>query len=194
MNKKWCVYIHIAPNEKVYIGITKQNPIKRWRNGKGYPANPYFTNAINKYGWNNIKHEILFSGLTKEQACKKEIELIKKYNSTNRKYGYNQSTGGDCGFSGTQRKMGLKQKEELRQRMIGNKIMVGKHLKEEAKLKISLKNGKRVSQFDKNGNFIKDYISTNKARIETNITHIDDCCRGKRKTAGGFVWKYRKEY
>ena len=52
--------MHICPNKKVYIGITSKNVNTRWQNGKGYPNNPYFTNAILKYGWDNIQHIILF--------------------------------------------------------------------------------------------------------------------------------------
>lgn len=43
------VYMHIAPNNKKYIGITKQKPIKRWLYGKGYQKQGYFYNAILKY-------------------------------------------------------------------------------------------------------------------------------------------------
>ena len=42
--------MHIFPNNKKYIGITKQTPEKRWENGKGYKHNNYIQNAINKYG------------------------------------------------------------------------------------------------------------------------------------------------
>lgn len=54
-----------------------------------------FFNAINKYGWDNIKHEVLFENLTKEQAEQKEIELIAIYKSNNKKYGYNIENGGN---------------------------------------------------------------------------------------------------
>ncbi len=69
---EYCVYKHTSPNGKVYIGITRQNPIKRWMNGKGYAHNTHFYNAILKYGWSNFRHEILFTGLTREDACQKE--------------------------------------------------------------------------------------------------------------------------
>ena len=59
MGNNWTVYMHITPNNKKYIGITSQIPNKRWRNGKGYKK-CLFLNAIKKYGWGNIKHEILF--------------------------------------------------------------------------------------------------------------------------------------
>lgn len=93
--ESYFVYKHTAPNGKVYIGITRQNPEKRWSKGLGYNRYGIFHNAIKKYGWENIKHEILFFGLTKEEAKKKEIELIAQYKSTEREYGYNMSPGGD---------------------------------------------------------------------------------------------------
>ena len=33
------VYKHTFPNNKVYIGITKQKPIRRWKNGTNYKKN-----------------------------------------------------------------------------------------------------------------------------------------------------------
>ena len=97
------VYKHTFPNSKVYIGITKQNPEKRWRNGFGYTHNLFLKNAIQKYGWENIKHEILFDKLTEEEAYQKEIELIAYYKSNQREYGYNLSTGGECGSKGVKK-------------------------------------------------------------------------------------------
>lgn len=95
MDTNWTVYMHITPNNKRYIGITSQIPSKRWRNGKGYKK-CLFLNAIKKYGWNNIKHEILFDNLTKEEAEQKEIELIAFYKSNQREFGYNIENGGNC--------------------------------------------------------------------------------------------------
>ena len=77
--KEYIVYKHTSPDNKVYIGITRMNLKKRWANGKGYPHNKHFTGAINKYGWNNFKHEILFENLTKHEASDKERELIKDF-------------------------------------------------------------------------------------------------------------------
>lgn len=96
--KNFVVYKHTSPNGKVYIGITKQNPLYRWDNGMGYSGQPKFFRAIVKYGWDNIKHEILFTDLTEEEACAKEKELIQFYDSA--KSGYNASTGGKCTHEG----------------------------------------------------------------------------------------------
>ena len=95
--RKYLIYKHIAPNGKVYIGITRQDVEKRWQNGNGYISQKKFWNAIQKYGWENITHEILETGLTEKEACEREIHYIKEYDSINPKFGYNISKGGRTG-------------------------------------------------------------------------------------------------
>lgn len=94
MITQYSIYMHKTPNNKVYIGLTSMEPRRRWLNGKGYRNQTLFFRAINKYGWENIEHLILFEGLNKEEAEKLEIELIGQYQSTNPKYGYNIQNGG----------------------------------------------------------------------------------------------------
>ena len=91
----YIVYKHTTPSGKVYIGITRQDVRKRWRNGKGYDLCTAFHRAILKYGWENITHEIIFAGLSKDEATTKEIELIDLYKSTDPSKGYNLTTGGE---------------------------------------------------------------------------------------------------
>ena len=119
-------------NGKIYIGITSQKPEDRWGSqGCNYKSSPHFYSAIQKYGWNNFEHNILFTGLTKEQACLKEQELIKKYNSMNREFGYNSTSGGDV-FT-----MNEETKQKISQAMIGNQNGLGHPCSEEKKEKIS---------------------------------------------------------
>lgn len=92
----YSVYKHTGPTGRIYIGITKQNPRARWQNGKGYVANARFMNAINKYGWDSFKHEIVASGLSKCEAEETEIELIAFYDSANPEFGYNIALGGSA--------------------------------------------------------------------------------------------------
>lgn len=97
----YTVYRHTAPNGKVYIGITSQKPEKRWRNGNGYKDNEHFHRAIRKYTWKNLKHEIICQApMSAAQAGAVEKSFIKLYDSTNPDKGYNNSTGGEYGFSG----------------------------------------------------------------------------------------------
>lgn len=133
IKRDYFVYKHTSPNGKCYIGITKQKPESRWgNNGCGYKHNIYFTNAIKKYGWDNIKHEVLFKGLTKEEAEQKEIELIALYRSNNRYYGYNIDNGGNCIC-----KTSDETRKKLSESHKGEKCYCyGKHFSEEHKRKI----------------------------------------------------------
>ena len=90
IKRRYVVYMHVVPNGKRYIGITKNNPTVRWNNGLGYMSNDEFYNDILEYNWNNIEHYILFSGLTKKEALLKENELIQQYDTTNADKGYNK--------------------------------------------------------------------------------------------------------
>ena len=204
------VYIHIFPNSKVYIGVTSQKPKRRWNNGQGYKNNQYMTNAIMKYGWDNVIHKILYTNLKKEEAEEIEIKLIKEYKADNKRYGYNIEYGG-CHNGKTS--------EITRKRIsAANK---GKHnsletefkkghitiITEEIKQKISEKNkGKHASvrtEFKKGHKPLNVrkvlciesdvvYDTIKKASEDTNVMacHISQVCNGKRKSAGKLHWKF----
>ena len=87
----YSVYCHTFPDGKKYIGITSQDPEKRWNRGKGYKGQKVY-NQIVEDGWDNIKHEILFNGLSKEEAEDQEFYLIRDLNTINN--GWNVDVGG----------------------------------------------------------------------------------------------------
>lgn len=91
-NRNFTVYYHVFPNGKKYVGITCLEVEKRWRNGNGYHGQPVY-NAIKKYGWDNIEHNIYLINLTHEEANKLEHQLIHDWDTLiiNGK-GYNVST------------------------------------------------------------------------------------------------------
>lgn len=205
----WIVYKHTFPNGKIYIGITSQKAYKRWKYGSGYTTS-LMKNAIRKYGWNSIIHEILFEDLTKEQAEQKEIELIAFYKSNDYEFGYNLASGGAVNS-------GYKHSPEFRKKISERQkgktgYRKGCHLTDEEKKHLSeLNKGKRLSQETKNkmsetrknGNVwnAKPVINldTNEifksqrmAGLKYNINYknINLVLKGKRKTAGGFHWAY----
>ena len=99
MEREYCVYAHIAPNGKRYVGITCCKPRnRRWQNGYGYNTQTLFYRAIKKYGWENFEHIILEDNLTAEEAGEKEKHYISLYKTDNRQYGYNAMEGGQVGF------------------------------------------------------------------------------------------------
>lgn len=62
-------------------------------------------------------------------------------------------------------------------------------------IRSALAQSKTVLQFDKNGNFIKDWPSINEAARITNMSAgaIVECCKGRTKFCGGFSWKYKEK-
>lgn len=128
---EYVVYVHIFPNGKRYVGISKD--VKhRFRNGKGYQHQKIMYSAIQKYGWKNVETAILFEHLTEDEAKQKEIETIALYRTTDRRYGYNQTFGGE-GANG--RVESEENKRRFGERM--SKLHKGVPLSEEHKKKIS---------------------------------------------------------
>lgn len=89
--ENYTIYKFTFSDGKTYIGQTSQPVEQRWKNGEGYKGQDVYV-PIALEGWDNIKKEILHTGLTAEQANQLERHYIKKYNST--KNGYNRSNGG----------------------------------------------------------------------------------------------------
>ena len=131
--KNYTVYMHINKiNNKKYIGITKTSVNKRWGcNGTGYRDNKQsvFYRAIQKYGWDNFEHKILYENLSQDEACNIEVKLIKEYKTQNKNFGYNVQPGGQLGNSG------ITFSEESKKKM--SEAHKGKKLTEEHKKKIS---------------------------------------------------------
>lgn len=78
--RKYSVYCHRnKTNGFEYIGMTGRKPEIRWSHKAfGYADCRNFMEAIKQYGWNGFEHIVLFDGLTKEEASKKETELIRE--------------------------------------------------------------------------------------------------------------------
>ena len=54
---------------------------------------------------------------------------------------------------------------------------------------------KPILQYSKYGEFIKEWPSALEVKRVLGIanSHIIDCCKGRRKSAGGFVWRYKEK-
>lgn len=162
LNKKWVVYKHTAPNGKIYIGITNQNPpTKRWSGGFGYETQIYFWRAIVKYGWINFTHEILYKDLTKKEAEDIETKLIKKYNTTDINYGYNIDAGGASHL----------QCKEVRNKIKESKT--GKKWSERQRVShldyIEHHVGRTVYKYDRNGTLITSFINVTLAAKDAGV-------------------------
>lgn len=201
----YSVYTHInKTNGKVYVGLTSMRPEERWRDGKGYHKGTHFRNAIDKYGWDNFEHKIIKENLTKDEASYWEQYYISFYNSLDRQYGYNMSSGGEHG--------GHSQTIETRKKIGKNGYhqgMKGKKHSDDAKMKMSKsRTGRKFSDESKDKlrkSAIKDrgrlFLCVELGRIFDNLDDAYDattchkgsivlCCQGKQKQSKGYHWKY----
>ncbi len=151
---KWAVYRHISPSGKVYIGITSRDPKLRWGHGCNY-NNCIFANAIKKYGWNNIVHQIMFTGLSEDRAKNLEISLIRHYKNLGISYNMTDGGSGIIGIPHTQKWL-----DAVR------KCWTGRHHTEETKRKISEAN--KGNQAAKGMHWSKESIAKRTATRKIN--------------------------
>lgn len=83
--KPYYIYIHTCPNYWTYVGMSQQ-PKQRWNKGEGYKNNNGFYKAIQEFGWNNIKHEIVAETYCKWIAQKIERTLITHFKNKERSF------------------------------------------------------------------------------------------------------------
>ena len=94
--KTYTLYYHTFPNGKMYFGQTCNDVEIRWgKNGYGYKKQPLMWNAIQKYGWDNIEHRIISTGLDKDEADFQEMFYISAYRTNEPEFGYNMTYGGE---------------------------------------------------------------------------------------------------
>lgn len=197
------VYRHrrLDTNEIFYIGVG----VRKSRAYDKKKRSQFWKNIVKKYGY---KVEIIVELESYEDALKLEIAYIAKYGRLD------LGTGTLCNMTdGGQGTLGIKNTPEqslaksLRQR--------GRKYSEETKLKMSLwQKGKKKSeshvkamseamlknptntspimQFDLEGNYLKTFKTIREAsrEIGKDLSGVSKVCKGGRKTAAGYIWKY----
>ena len=163
-------------NNKKYIGITSRNINIRFQEHCTHRQTLIY-DAVQKYGKENFKIEILENNIQKSDIDKRERYFIKFYN-TLVPNGYNLSTGG-----------------------ISNKDLNEETRKRLSEMNMGIKNPrckKYILQIDKDTKEILNRFGSAReaARFlgnESKNVSINYCLRGKTKTAYGYIWKYEDD-
>ena len=209
-------------NNKCYIGQSRDIEARWAKHLSAYKSSPDWElyRAFKKYGISAFKFEII-EECSIEELNEREIYWIAQYDSFNN--GYNMTLGGEAcngtndkvvyqyDLSGRFMKEYKSAHDAARENNIqftnickvcrGERKTAGgfgwSYTKAESIEPIKTKRlgDSAVLQFTKEGEFVAEYSSAKEARRQTGIndTTIGLVCKGKGKTAGGFVWKYKND-
>lgn len=189
-------------NGMQYVGQTDNfNRRERcWKCLKGEYANRYIDEDRNKYGLDNFNVVIIDHCETQEEAYELEQKFIKEL-GTKYPNGYNMGDGGkgsknkyisgDTRLRMSKAFKGRKLSEETRQKM--SKTRKGRRRSEEHIRNNSEAVKKPILQIDKKTNeIVVKWKSATDIEKELGYCNsaICHCCKGKQKTAYGYIWRY----
>jgi len=185
MNKIIGIYKITSPTGKMYIGQS-WNIKKRWGdyiclNCKNQPR---IYNSLLKHGVDQHKFQVLLEldeNITQDYLDYCEQFFMDYY----REEGYDLMNLKGAGSYGKD----TEETKRIKKLAAKNRKDFQKNLDILKELKY-----KSILQFDLENNFIKEYKSIQEASLENNInrSNIGSCCNGKRKTAGNYIWMFKK--
>lgn len=211
---EYYVYAHLNPQSKeiFYIGIGTGKRKNEFKSGR----NRHYMNYIRKNGFPII--DIIKENISKEEACKIEKQLIKKYGRKRIDENgilVNKSKGGEGGNYGIKQSLETRLKKS---KVMRGKIMHSSEQKEKWKIErtgrsnkwkenhIKSDKGRKkpkdfqgrgchpIEQYSQDGVFIKFFPSIKSVTNELGIksSNLWAHLSGKTKTAGGYTWKSKK--
>lgn len=203
-------YIYLIINNingRRYVGKTTQSIEKRWQEHildskrEKCETRPLYR-AIRKYGVENFSIEEI-EECNVNVLSEREQYWIQHYNTY--EDGYNATLGGDgkilLDYNEIIRTyLTMHNATEVARMLNCSKDSVYKILKlndipiiSSAEI-IKERNSKRIVQYDKSGNFIKEYSSSKEAERAMGNTqrHIVDVANGRRKSAYGYIWRWKE--
>lgn len=198
-------------NNKIYIGQSTLESFKdRYYKGQWWKRtkNTHLRSAFQKYGAPNFEIKILEKCNSLDELNSKEIEYIKKFNSTDPKNGYNFLKGGSRGRHSPRSKRAISDAKK------GQTPWLGKTHSEESKRKISeAKKGTKYSNEYKQNmakikgssefavffNGLEVWSGINKSQcardLKLNVQCISKCLNGKegRTQHKGYIFRSTHE-
>lgn len=197
---KYYIYRHIRldNNEIFYIGQGSKNERAKHYSKETFLYERAYSKRGRNYLWKSIVDitdyivEIMFESDDYDFIIEKEKEFIKLYGRKN----LNQGTLCNLTDGGYENGNYIFTEQQLRkysERMMGNKIMVGKKIPKEVTEKRIKTIQKPIIQYDLQGNIVKKWESVKHAEKEGfNSSNISRCCNGFLKTHRGYIWKFDK--
>lgn len=194
------IYKITSPSGRSYIGrsLNLKQRLNKYKN-LFCKDQTFIYNAILKYGWENMRVEILYeSKRTKNSNF--VLNLLESHairsHSTISPNGYNLKSGGDqsilsdhtkklISIGNLGKKVSFETREKFRQAKLGKK----------QSLNHRVKLGTEVEMYDITGIYIKSFYAAIEAQRCTGVwnSNIIRCCKGITGQAGGYIWKYKNK-
>ena len=207
-------------NGKCYIGQSRDIEARWQKHLSAYKSSPDWElyRAFKKYGIPQFTFEIV-EECQIDELNEREIYWIAQYDSFNN--GYNMTLGGEACNGTNDKKVyqynlsgkliGEYKSAHEAGRVLniqftnickvcrGERKTAGgfgwSYEKKEIEepIQTTIKHNTPVLQYDKSNNFIAEYKSAREAQRQTGVSDktIGQVCKGKGKTAGGYIWKYK---
>lgn len=199
-------------NGKIYIGKTERTVSERWAEHcrdylkESLEVRPLYR-AMRKYGISNFVIDTIEETDIPEERERYWIETKRSF-----KEGYNATLGGDgrryidydLVVSTYNNLQNITETAKILDIDISSvrRALNSRHISILSSQEVTQRKvGKIINQYDIMGNYIQSFPSAKAAAISlSKITstscgassHISDVCRGKRKTAYGYIWKYNE--
>jgi group I intron endonuclease len=173
-NCVYCAYNRLT--KKCYIGYTQSTLYRRilshYNKSRNNITNNHFHNALLKYDKSDFEWYVLYINDNIDELKASESDYIKKFNSNNRDFGYNSSTGGENVTFNEDICEKISSKAKSRNLVGKNNPFYGKHHSDETRKRWSeIRKGKCNNLGYKHSNEIKQKmkIAQNKSRTNPNV-------------------------
>lgn len=181
MNKCGVYQIKSKNNDKIYVGQSIDIE-RRWNQHKYGKGNIILKNAIKKYGIDNFE----FSILEEINTINKNKNEIKDELYQKEQYWFDILKPYENGFN-------INKKAKPNETSYSRGIEFGKKIS-----KIKIENNhtcKPITQYDVEGNIIKEWSSASSVERELNFNarNVGGCANGDGLTAFGFIWRFKND-
>lgn len=175
-------------NEKSYVGITTKTIEERFNShfNRATKERSAIQKAMKKYGKENFIIEEIDFANNESELFQKEKHWISHYNTFS-KFGYNLTEGG-----GGIPNMSNEIKNKISKSKTGKKIakLQGRKVTEEVRNRISKTLGGKRIKLRKGEEIIILQTSHEAIKFGLNPSNVISCCKGKRKSTGGYTCQY----